>query len=129
MGISVAWDNTDRTILRMVCEGYWTLEEFYDANRQLISAMNSTPHQVHVILDTMHSRAVPKGFMTALRGLRLNSTYPNMGLMISIGNNAFVRAFVNLFLKIHPKKAADFLMAGSEEEAYEILSRADQSVV
>ena len=107
--------------------GEWTVEDFHDVNRNMIAMMSSVTHQVDVIMDTRDSGRIPKGFMSALRGLRTKSSYPNMRMMISIGNNAFIRSFVNLYLKIYPVQESPFYMAGSDKEVYAILDKVTYS--
>lgn len=121
MSITVKWDNEDHTIIRWIFDGVWTKQDYYDVYTDLLDILDTTSHKVHIILDMRAGHDLPKGFISTLRTEQFKQSHPNLGTMVSIGQNPFVRMFVNTFTKIYPPKIQRFYMADSDEQAYAII--------
>ncbi len=99
MGISVQWDNVDRTSLRYVYEGRWTWDELYRAVSEGNAMVGSVPHKVYIIIDVTHSSLIPQNALS--QGMRVNAESPaNMGLRIVVGANAFLRTLADVAAKV-----------------------------
>ena len=120
MAIDVKWDNEEKTVLRWTFEE-WDLNDFYHVNNDLTGKLDTVAHQVHILLDMKNSKNLPNGFLSALRSMRSRAIHPNMGIMVSIGNNGFIRIFVNTFSKLYPS-GRSFYMADSDKNAYAIFA-------
>lgn len=123
MGITVKWDNEGQTIIRWVFEGIWTKQDYHDVYKDLLNTLDTVSHKVHIILDMRAGHDLPRGFISTLRSEQLKQSHPNLGIMVSIGQNAFIRIFVNTFIKIYPPNIQRFYMADSDEQAYALLKK------
>ena len=123
MGIKVQWDNEEKTVLRWVFEEQWNKQDYYDVNDDLHKTLDTVSHKVNVILDMRKSRDLPKGFISTLRSEQFKQPHSNLGTMVSIGQNNFIRIFVNTFLRLYPTSATQFYMAESDEQAYAMFDK------
>lgn len=123
MAIKVAWGDDSKTLLVNVYEGRWTLDDFYLAVRQTNALLDSVDHNVNVILDVKNSGLFPKGMMSAVRMLQ-QKPHVNLGVMVLLGCNIFVRVFYDTFMKIFPQPGRQVMyMVADYEDATAIFAR------
>ncbi len=122
MNISVTWDNDKKTVIRYEYHGRWTLEDFNAAYLQAREMVSQCDHTVHFIVDVRDSTLIPSGALSRGRSV-VNSPLPNEGRTVVVGANTLIRSIMDVFQKIHGRKIdqSKFILAGSIEEAYEIL--------
>jgi hypothetical protein len=85
MGITITWDNKEKTIIRHIYDGPWTLEDYYalvDDNYHLI---DSVDHRVDIINDLRNMGPVPSGIIPAIR-YAAQKAHRNEGLNRIVGN-------------------------------------------
>ena len=103
MPINVMWKNEEKTMLGFMYEGKWDLNDFYQANQQGNSMLDSVNYPVALVMDVQGSRMIPNGFIAALSNTS-KKIHPNAGIVVMVGVNVFARAFVDIFRKIYPQK-------------------------
>lgn len=103
MPIHVAWDNAEKTIIKNVFDGPWTVEDFQEAVAQTKHAMMSVEHTVYLIADMRAGGNLPKGFLSAMSGLN-RSLPPNVGLAIIVGGNQYTRSVMSVLHRLRITK-------------------------
>jgi hypothetical protein len=95
MGITVAWDNPEKTILRYVHYGGWTWAELDAAVAEARHRFRSVTHPVHVIIDLRESRPLPPlTLMPPLPTRPVLSLAPDRGSkLIFVGSAAITRPY------------------------------------
>ena len=123
MGVTVAWDNTEKTIMRFDYTGDWTWDDFDAVEPDLQAMMDSVDHQVDTIV-VLETSSVPLGALARFSTI-VNSpsfTHPNAGLTVVVGASGLARALADIFGKAHKQTAAKIAMASTLEEAYAIIA-------
>ncbi len=122
MSIMVDWDNPERTILRFVYHGKWTLDEFHASCNRSDAMMAEVDYKVHIILDMRHSNLLPEGFIRVLRGMPKRS-HPNTGTIVLVGANLFIRTFTNAVSNLLARQTTvPFLLTETLDEARAVLA-------
>ncbi len=125
MGINVAWDSKDNTIIRYDLEGLWNWEDYRAAVTQSLKMMEGVNYPVGIIAnfnaDTMVPRAasVPRSAPAASE--KMSAMPDNMEVIVITGGNAFVEVTVTGFCKLYNRVARKFLVASSVEEARQLI--------
>lgn len=103
MGITILWDNEEKTIIRYVYEGRWVWDDLHHARVQVHEMLNTVNHPVGIIVDVRESTLVPNGALSQGRQFATTSptTHPNEGRTIIVGANTFLRSMYDLFRKIY----------------------------
>lgn len=121
MPVSVAWLDTNKTVLLQVIAGEWSLEDYYALSEQTNELLSSIDYRVDLIADLSRVRTVPGGMVSALRHSQVKN-HPNLGLIIVGGlTNKFARAMYTMFVKLTPTLKHKFQLADSIEEAMTLL--------
>lgn len=98
MGITVEWDNPEKTILLFTNVGDQTWEEFFTAVKQTNEMIRSVPHNVDLIIDGRELKSIPPSAMTNFRNA-LNSL-PTTTRVVGVVTSPFLRAIGNIMQKI-----------------------------
>lgn len=122
MPASVKWLNEEKTIIIHCFEGEWLLHDYYRSLQKSNEMLETVDYKVVHFLDMIHSKGLPKGFLSALRGSSKH-WHLNSGRVVMIGANPFVLAFSRLFSKINPNPKASFFIVGSIDEALGIIGQ------
>jgi len=114
MGITITWDNEDRTILRLDFAGMWSWEEYDEAVDSAYIMIAQSGHKVDIITNLSRDTILPtdeslRHFQRALRQMP-----SNVGLTVTSGGNSFSRKVFSSFQRT--------LAAGSLGEARAILA-------
>ena len=118
MGITVTWDNEDRTILRLDINRQWNWDEYDDAIDMAYFMITEIGHKVDLITDLSRDTAVPgdEAVRHFQRAFRLRPA--NVGQTITSGGNSFSRKVFSSFQRT--------LAAASLIEARAILANCPQ---
>jgi len=123
MGVTVAWDDAQQTIIRLSFEAPWGAEQLRSAGVQTILLMRSVSHSVYVISDFSSSGSLPLGVFWQARELNRMSA-PNWRATVAITNDSLIRNLVDIFSRIYmgPQERQSFVVK-TNEEAYEIIEQ------
>jgi len=124
MPIKTEWETDEKVVLLSIYEGHWDLDEFYAAVQDINNMMDSVDHEVNIILDMRNSKALPKGFIGAIRQTG-KKRHPCLGTMVLVGGNLLLRTFNDMFLKLYPRPSSSraMYMVANYEEAHAIFAR------
>ena len=118
MGIRAAWDNRERTIVRLDFEGSWDWNDYRHTIKTAAIMMTEVSHQVDLIFNMNFSGILPSDVQRILNVLPLNS-----GVIVITGQHALVTAIAAMFRRVYVRLPNRVTVAGSIEEARAILLR------
>lgn len=123
MGITVKWDNQDKSILLVTYHDPWTWEDFYPAMQQAEHMILKTKRPIRgVITDFTHSRSIPANafphFKAVITGLRGSQEGP---LLIMVDLHGGWQAISNVFRLMYPTLWQRVQHAGNLTEARALL--------
>lgn len=121
MGITIAWDNEDRTILRFVFDKRWTWDDVANAKRESDAALDSVPHlAVAIIYDAPPDVRLPPDMLTNARRV-LSSNHPKAVLLVFVLTNTMARIMINTLARISGSVGARIRVVDSVDEARQLI--------
>ncbi|MBN1563022.1 MAG: hypothetical protein JXA10_04240 [Anaerolineae bacterium] len=122
MTFIVCWDNEDRTVIRTEAVSDWNWDDFVSQIMGAYAMMYTVHHTVDVIADGLGGWTLPPGdMMGRLRSVR-GERPPNMGRLVLVNANPFVRAVVGIMGKVYPEDAAMTHLVDTIDDARELLA-------
>jgi hypothetical protein len=121
MGITICWDNEEKTAIRYVFEGLWDWDELWERSAQIRSMMNTVDHTVHLIIDMSGTSFLPQGTLNYFRVL-LNTKHPQTGLTIFVGGNVYTRSLITYHARASEMTFLDVQHVTSLEAARGVIS-------
>jgi hypothetical protein len=125
MGITVIWDNEDKTAICIVYRQPWTWQDFDAAVKQMLTLLDSMSHKVDIIFDIREGGTPPAGAM--LRFKRVATiNHPNGGKLIFVSSR-FLTVLIEGIISVLAKafsgvwQAPDFSFVSTLEEARRLL--------
>ncbi|MBC7812804.1 MAG: hypothetical protein H7175_16735 [Burkholderiales bacterium] len=125
MPISVHGNEPDHTIFFMTYEGRWDWEEHFQAVKKAREFGDGVEHRVDIIVDALRSENPPLGpaLSNITSGIRLQRS-PNLGILVLVTQNPFVRALMTIAPKVYPGMADTLVLAKTVEEAHTLIAEA-----
>jgi hypothetical protein len=120
-GVTVAWDNDQKTIICYDFHGRWTWEDFYASTAQAFAMTRSVTHRVDTISHFRHGTVMPPNAMFHFREAMVNAP-KNRGVNVIVGGTIFVRTLVKMFSRINKNLADRLVIADSMDEARMLLA-------
>lgn len=123
MGISIGWDNEEKTIMRFEYVGEWTWESFYENIEAANHLMDTVNHPVVSIIDMSASNHLPFGAGVHIRNvIRMSQSHNNSGISVFYNADRIVQAMIDVLKKSYPEilAATQWYYAKSLEEARRI---------
>ena len=120
MGISVDWDNAEKTIMRFVYEGKWTWEAFYETIERANQMMDTVERPVVSIIDMRKSSFLPYGAAIHIRNvIRKSQSHNNSDISVFLQADVIVKAMINVLQKSYPDilENTSWIYAKTLEEA------------
>lgn len=121
MGIVVAWDDIDRSIIRMDFRGKWTWGEFQTARQQVRTLMESVNNPVYFIVDFSGGFPPPPDTLRIVYRSMLDRPR-NASTTVIVSQSSFVETLYDIFGKAFPALGERLRLARSIEEARVILA-------
>jgi hypothetical protein len=121
VGVTVTWDNEERTRLRWDFEEKWTWDEYYQADQQARTMMEGVSYSIGGIVNLQKSTSLPPETLTHFRRIATNPI-PNISISVIVGANALVTAFYKIFRSLYGSAAEKFAFANTIEEARTFIS-------
>ena len=116
MGIKILWEDRDKTVMRQVYEGRWSVDDF----RQVISTthklLNGLPHTVDIIMDATLSDGTPSNILAAMRYAE-QQVAPNQGRVVVIGADLFMQEMLAVAKRIAPRATGNTTLVDTLEDA------------
>ncbi len=103
MGISICWDNPEKTIIRYDFGQSWTWDDFWAAVKADDELIGSVDHIVHLIFDLRLTRFVPPNPGSKFRTIA-DQINDRIGLILIVGANAWFLTVSEMFLNLYGPK-------------------------
>lgn len=126
MGVKVAWDDLENTIIRYDLEGMWTWDDYREAVTESTVMMQSVDYPVGIIANFHADTMVPRGTGPLQQAQpqppKVHEMPENVRVVVITGGNAFVEVTLSAFCKVYNRVEKQFISANSLEEARSIIS-------
>lgn len=124
MAIRLSWENEEKTILRHLYEGEWTLEDLHKMIDTTYEWIDSVGHLmlVDIIADLTQSASPPSKILSANRHYR-NKRHEQQGIQVIVGSSlrlTFMKIITQSLMSIIPE-ARNVRFASTVEEAHRII--------
>lgn len=121
MGITVEWDNPEKTIIFCCYRGKWTWEEFFWAARKASDLQDTVHHTVDMILDMRDSVTTPTGVTGRFKEIARIS-HPNTGTRVLVINADLMRLLFQVFASVYRPAAKKYQVVDSLDQAYALIA-------
>jgi hypothetical protein len=122
MGITVQWDNEEKTVIRYDFRGYWDWAEFREKAEEAFAMTRSVSYKVDTISNFTHGTSIPRDAMFQFQRIMTNAP-ENRGVNCIIGISQFIRILVTVFSRINTQLGERLIIADSLEHARSILKQ------
>lgn len=122
MGITLVWENNEKTILRHIYEGQWKVEDLYKAVNESRDLLMGVEHVVDLIIDMRTSGDPPSGVLPAYQYAERQKP-PNQGLVVMVEPSMVMQAFNQVIGKIAPNISKDRTVVHTIEDAVALIQR------
>lgn len=119
MPVSVEWIDDEQTIIALIFEGKWTLEELYPALSEMYKQIGEHQHTVDSIVDMTHASSLPSNVLS-IRGTIQRNKPINQGASAIVGANALVRSIANIINRV-VKEESDYIFTDTVEQACKVI--------
>lgn len=129
MGITVAWQDEQETIIRMNYRGFWTNEDFHDAGVRAIMMARSRTDPIYVVSDYTESETAPLGVLWQARDLS-QMRPSNWAGGVTVTQDMFLKSLLEIFVHIYMLRhhQRNQFLAASSDEALEIIARLKKEI-
>ena len=119
MAINLAWDETDKQIIRVNVSGNWTWDQMETALEEAIGMMDSVDHTVHYIIDIREGQLDLGSALAQAQKAATPETHRNEGTKVVVGANFLIRTLYTAYRKMIERmgKQQEFLFADTPEQA------------
>jgi hypothetical protein len=123
MGITVTWDDWDKTVVRLDFGEGWTWRDYDRAVDVANALIAGRPHAVDVISNLLLSPNMPLGPVLSHLYRTKRLLPKNVGCMVVVGGGAAFRHLLGLFLDVFPQLGRKTVLANSVAEARAVIAR------
>jgi hypothetical protein len=121
MGITITWDNPQKTIIRTVVTAPFTWDELFAGWDTAVEMIINTPHTVHMIVIAQMSGFPPGNVLVQLN--RMTTTVPhNTGLAVIVTSSRFIEAINATLFKLSPRLSRRGRVVASLDDAYAVIA-------
>lgn len=121
MGITIAWDNPEKTVITGVVTPPFTWDELFANWDTIVEMINDMPHTVHIIVIGQSSGFPPGNALAQLN--RITTTVPhNTGLAIIVTSSRFIAVINSTLFKLSPRLSRRGRVVASLDEAYALIA-------
>ncbi|MCU0511572.1 MAG: hypothetical protein MUE40_03285 [Anaerolineae bacterium] len=101
MSVHPEWDNPEKTIIRHIFSGNWTIDEIRRSAAEAWQMMRTVEHPVHAILDMSQVNTLPSGGVLAQANRIATHRPPNAGAIVIVSRSEFIVSLANAFSSIY----------------------------
>jgi hypothetical protein len=121
MGITLGWDNPDKTTIKATIAAPYTWEELFAHWDTAVAMINTVPQTVHVIVLSESSGFPPGNALEQLN--RITPTVPhNMGLVVMVTSSRFIEVINDNLVKLSPRLSRRGRVVTSLDEAHALIT-------
>jgi hypothetical protein len=126
MGITLAWDDQDKTILKAIVAAPFTWDELFTNWDSAVAMISSMSYPVHMIVVSQSNGFPPGNVLTQLN--RISTNVPlNMGLAIMVTTNRLIAVINSTLFKLSPSFSRRGRVVSSLDEAYALIAAENAS--
>lgn len=118
--IELTWFNDEKTILLATFANNWTLDDYHQMIDRGSQQIKAQPHIVHIMYDMTDVIKSPTDLVVAGRYAE-KKLPPNQGIVIFVGANAVIRAFVAMGQRMNLKAARHVYTVATFEDGLQII--------
>jgi hypothetical protein len=126
MGITIGWDNEEKSVMRFEYHGIWSWEEFYKNIEEANQMMDTVNHPVVSIIDMRDSPYLPPNAAVHIRNvIRMSMSHNNSGISVFLKATRIIEAMIEVLRQVYPDilEQTEWLYCDTLEEAREIAQR------
>ena len=123
MGITVQWDNDDKTIVLVTFGAVWSWDDLRAVDEYALPLYDSVDHVVDVIADLRNSHLVMTGILSYMRELLTMQWHPHTGNVVVVGASVSVRTLMEAAALVTRRPLTRISFALSMDEARLILQK------
>ncbi|MBI1282100.1 MAG: hypothetical protein GC179_28495 [Anaerolineaceae bacterium] len=123
IGIQYAWDDSEKTVIRMYVGDYWDWDDLKMAMDGISDLMNEVYHQVDVITIMRPTTAIPEGNPTYHIKNAVTLLPANAGIHVMVGGNILINRTVRMLANTYACMRGRFFQTVGLGEAYRIIAR------
>jgi hypothetical protein len=127
MGITVQWDNEEKTVIRYDFTGYWDWAEFREKAEEAFTLTRSVHYRVDTISNFLPGTFIPRDAIFQFRRI-MTEAPENRGVNCIIGVSQFIRTLVNVFSRFYPQLGERLMVATSLAQARSFLEQRRSSI-
>jgi len=123
MPISLRWDDTNKTILRLTFWNEWVLDEFVESFHEALALLKSLPHNIDILIDLRIGSYIPNGNIM-LRYFRymMDNLPDNVGTIVYINDDPVQQHHfhtqVHVYYSVRKRQRRRVFMVETAEQAY-----------
>jgi hypothetical protein len=121
MGIRVEWDNLEKTIIRHIYEGTWTIDDYYGLIDENYAQIDSVDHRVDIINDLRDMAGTPPNMVPAIR-YAARKAHEREGINVMVASTRYVQMLVDAIDRAVGKPTM-VIHTRTMEEAREIIAK------
>lgn len=122
MPVEFAWNAPDQTCLIVVCRNVWTAQEILDAAPEANRMIASVARRVDLVINLLDAKNYLPQNSLSHAGKLWRLRHKNVRNIIIVGANPTLKKVFELFLYIYLQSKGGFFIAGTMEEAFDILA-------
>lgn len=122
--IVAAWDNEEKTIIRVTYGLTWTWDDYFQADQAAQALLDSVDHRVDLILDMLNT-ALPADSLSRIPTLiraGIGLARPNTGIVVLVGTSGYLRTLISAFQKVYPQESRRVFLVETLDEAYALIA-------
>jgi hypothetical protein len=127
MPVHVEWDDSQQSILRMMCSSPWNWREVFDMFEQVIVLTEDAICRVDLILHGDGRLNTPTGNPWPIIRALSRRIPPNAGLQVVVKPDAFAQIIYSILHSALPSVSARIRLVNSMEEARSMIAQARAS--
>ena len=120
MAVSVAWENTQRSVLRVNCDAIWEAWDLRRPIEEVNRMLNSVPHKVDIVVDLTFSMVSPRNLLAMLSTIE-EAHCENQGLLIIVRADSTIKTLGSMARVMAPKSFSNLYFVDALEDTQRLL--------
>ena len=123
VGIQYAWDDGEKTVIRMYVGDYWDWEDLRTAIDGVGELMREVDYQVDIMTIMRPTTALPEGNATYHIKNAMTTLPLNAGIHVMVGGNILINRTVRMLSHTYTCMTGRFFQTTTLGEAYRVIAR------
>ena len=123
VGIKYAWDDSEKTVIRMYVGDYWDWDDLKIAIDGIADLMREVEHQVDVVTVMRQTAQMPMGSANDHLKAMIVRLPRNVGMHVMVGGNTLCNRALRSLAHTYSFMTGRLLQTNSLGEAYRMIAR------